>query len=197
MAIATLKKSYKKYLNGKNFNYMESEQKLVEWGIIFLKASCSQNLATGQRVLSLQIWKDCSDLEAIKNELLAIIPIMKPNAEGNWQIQIHEKSCSEFASYCVGYFPETNEWALVTHKHGDVEIEKMDSLDQLMILLNDKYYWQEEFEEGDSVEVFLNGDWWKGEVLETKGEEALVKFEHDTKTKGWFHFSKIKRNWGI
>ena len=195
MVLATLQKRDKKYLNSKTNNYEKVGQKLVEWGFAILKASGSFNRATGQYVLSIQIWKDCMDLEAIKNELLAIIPIMKPNAEGNWQIQIHEKTCSEIASYCIGYFPETNEWALVTHKHGDADIEKMASLDELIKHINDNYYWQEDFEEEDSVQVFINGDWWAGKVLETKGEEALVKFKHDTQTKGWFPFSKIKRIW--
>lgn len=195
MVLATLQKKDKKYLNAKNYNYEQVEQKLVEWGFKNLIVWMGFNTATGQRVLGIQIRKDCMDLAIIKEELLAIKTIHKPNKEGYWKINITERTCSEHALYCIGHFPETNEWALLTIKHGDTDIEMAESLEVLLNLINDNYYWHENIEEEDSVEVFIDGVWVAGKVLETKGEEALVKFKHDTKTKGWFPFSKIKRIW--
>ncbi len=194
MAIATLQKRDKKYLNAKNYNYEQVEQKLVEWGFKNFKVSMGFKVSTGQRILAISIRKDCENLELIKEELLAIMPIMKPNEDEFWAINIIERTQCEDKQYCIGYYPELEKWALITWKNGMYESRRF-TLNKLLELINLKYYWQEEIDEEDSVEVFINGDWWKGEVLETKDEEALVKFEHDTKTKGWFPFSKIKHSW--
>ena len=93
--------------------------------------------------MAISVTKDCPDIDMIKKELITIKPVMIPNQSGFWTIRIYEYTHAEMSLFCIGYYPETDEWAIVEYTHGTDETKKH-TLDEIIELLRTKYYKQEE-----------------------------------------------------
>lgn len=116
------------------------EANLKKAGIKHLFPTALYHTFTGQRVLGLSISKESTELEAIKKELIAIMPFLKPDVDGICEVQIYEHTEGKEGSYSIAYNVNDKDWAIILHFNSSAERHTFMTLDEALETIREKHY---------------------------------------------------------
>jgi len=119
-----------------------------EWGFHFVKRTMGFWTDINQFVLSIIVPKNCEYKDRIKEELIAIMKIIKRCKDGYQRVNIIEYTQAEDANYNVAYYPDTDQWVIHIHVQGNMQVQNY-ILDELVELLTTKYCYVPYEEEED------------------------------------------------